>query len=383
MTNKKNVLHIITKLELGGAQQNTLFTVKKHNREKYNVFLIAGTEGILVEDAKKIENLKTYFLPELKHEISLYYDLKCLFFLKKIFKNEKIDIVHTHSSKAGILGRFAAKMAGVPVIIHTVHGFSFNDFQNIIKKNLYIFLERMTAKFTHKLIVVTKVDIEKGLNAGVGKKEQYAVIRSGFDLSEFTVPRDLSIIRKEFNVIPGTKTVGMVACLKTQKNPGDFVRMSALVKQKHPGVKYFIVGDGEKRKEVEKLIEEFNLKNDIILTGWRKDVAEFIQLFDVVVLTSLWEGLPRVLPQAMCAKKPVVATAVDGSKEAVIDGSNGYLVPPKDYKAIAEKVSELLSDDALRKKMGENGYKMADEWDQDRMVTDIEKLYVELLMTID
>ncbi|MFH1074665.1 MAG: glycosyltransferase family 4 protein [Candidatus Firestonebacteria bacterium] len=372
---KINVLHIITKLELGGAQQNTLYTVKKHDREKYNVFLIAGEEGILVEDAKKIENLKTYFIPELKHELAPYYDLKCLFILKEIFQKERIDIVHTHSSKAGILGRFAAKMAGVPVIIHTVHGFSFNDFQGFIKKKLYIFLERIAAKLTYKLIVVTKIDIEKGLKAKVGKEKQYTVIRSGFDLSEFSTPKELSLIKKEFNIGREIKTVGMVACLKAQKNPADFVRMSALVKQRHPEVKYFIVGDGEKRAEVEKLIDETNLKNDIILTGWRKDVADFIQLFDVVVLTSLWEGLPRVLPQAMCAKKPVIANAVDGSKEAVIDGVNGYLVAPGDYMKMADRVSELLADNNLRKKMGENGYKMAGEWDQDKMVKDIEEVY--------
>ncbi|OGF47433.1 MAG: hypothetical protein A2452_02825 [Candidatus Firestonebacteria bacterium RIFOXYC2_FULL_39_67] len=372
---KKNVLHIITKLELGGAQQNTLYSVKTHNREKFNVFLIAGTEGVLVDDAKKIENLKKYFLPELKHELSLYYDLKCLFILKKIFKEEKIDIVHTHSSKAGILGRFAAKLAGVSVIIHTVHGFSFNDFQSFLKRSLYVFLERFAAKVTDKMIVVTKVDIEKGLKARVGKSSQYTVIRSGFDLSEFTTPRDLSSIRKEFNIGKDTKTVGMVACLKPQKNPADFVRIAALLKEKHPGAKYFIVGDGEKRAEVEKLIAENNLKNDIILTGWRKDVAEFIQLFNVVVLTSLWEGLPRVLPQAMCAKKPIVATAVDGSKEAVVDGVNGYLVTPKDYKTAAEKISVLLLDEKLRKKLGENGYSRVGEWDQDRMIDAIESLY--------
>jgi len=372
---KKNILHIITKLELGGAQQNTLYTVKKHDREKYNVFLIAGAEGLLVEDAKKIENLKTYFLAELKHELSPFYDIKCLFALKKIFKNEKIDIVHTHSSKAGILGRIAAKMAGVPVIIHTVHGFSFNDFQNFLTRNFYILLERIAASFTSKLIVVTKIDIEKGLKAKVGKREQYALIRSGFDLTEFSAPRDLLYLKKEFKLEDGVKTVGMVACLKAQKNPADFVRMAALLKKKHPAVKYFLVGDGEKRAEVEKLIAENNLTDDMILTGWRKDVAGFIQLFDVVVLTSLWEGLPRVLPQSMCAGKPIAATAVDGSKEAIIDGVNGYLVPPKDYTAMAEKVDLLLSSPALREQMGASGSKMSGEWDQNKMVDAIEEIY--------
>ncbi|MEI6846126.1 MAG: glycosyltransferase, partial [Candidatus Firestonebacteria bacterium] len=191
----------------------------------------------------------------------------------------------------------------------------------------------------------------------------------------FTVLRDTSALKKEFGLNEGTKTVGMVACLKPQKNPADFVRMAALVRLAHPNAKFILVGDGEKRAEVEKLIAEHNLKNEIILTGWRKDVAAFIQLFDVVVLTSLWEGLPRVLPQAMCAGKPVVATAVDGSKEAVIDGVNGYLVAPKDFRAAAAKVNMLLTDENLRKSLGQNGKSRAGEWSQDKMVTAIEELY--------
>ena len=374
---KLNVLHIITKLELGGAQQNTLYCLLKHDRSKYNVFLVSGTEGILVKKAQQLKDVKVILLPGLKHELSPWSDLRCLFTLRKLFIKEKIDLVHTHSSKAGILGRLAARLAKVKIIVHTVHGFSFNEFQPVLKKKLYIFLERLAAKYTDKLIAVTGMDIEKGLKAKIGKPEKYTVIYSGFDLNEFTTLQNNAETKKGLGIEDGYKVVGMVACFKPQKNPLDFVRMAGLVKEKHSKTRFLLVGDGELRPEIEKLIAGKNLQKDIIMTGWREDVARFIHVLDVFVLTSLWEGLPRVLPQAMCAKKPLVASAVDGSKEAVIDGKNGYLAAPGDYFALAERVVQLLLDEKLCKKMGEAGFALSKAWDQDEMVKKIEAVYDE------
>ena len=374
---KLNVLHIITKLELGGAQQNTLYCLLKHDRSKYNVFLVSGTEGILVKKAQQLKDVKVILLPGLKHELSPWSDLRCLFTLRKLFIKEKIDLVHTHSSKAGILGRLAARLAKVKIIVHTVHGFSFNEFQPVLKKKLYIFLERLAAKYTDKLIAVTGMDIEKGLKAKIGKPEKYTVIYSGFDLNEFTTLQNNAETKKGLGIEDGYKVVGMVACFKPQKNPLDFVSMAGLVKDKYSKTRFLLVGDGELRPEIEKLIAEKNLQKDIIITGWREDVARFIHVLDVFVLTSLWEGLPRVLPQAMCAKKPLVASAVDGSKEAVIDGKNGYLAAPGDYFALAERVVQLLLDEKLCKKMGEAGFALSKAWDQDEMVKKIEAVYDE------
>ena len=374
-----NIVHIITKLELGGAQQNTLYSVMKHDRSKYNVFLVSGTEGLLVAKAKELKDCKVILLPGLKHEISLRHDLSCVFALKRLFKTEKIDLVHTHSSKAGILGRLAAYLAKVKMVVHTVHGFSFNEFQPALKRKIYIFFERLAAKHTNKLIVVSGTDIEKGLKAGVGKPGQYTLIHSGFDLKEFTALQNVAEVKKELGINPDFKAVGMVACYKEQKNPLDFVRMARIVKEKHPKTVFLLVGDGELRPEIEKLIDENNLKNDIILTGWREDIPRILHALDVFVLTSLWEGLPRVLPQAMCAKKPLVANAVDGSKEAVVDGKNGFLVAPRDYFSMAARVGQLLADEGLCKKMGETGFSMIKAWDQDEMVRKIEEEYEKII----
>ena len=376
---KLNVMQIITKLELGGAQQNTLYSVENHDREKYNVFLVSGTEGLLVEDAKKIKNAEIILLPELKHPISLFWDRKFYKEFVQILKDKKIDIVHTHSSKAGILGRYAARAAKVPIIIHTIHGFSFNVFQNPLKRMVFIALERAAAKFTDRLIAVTSADIEKGLKAGVGRKEQYTVIHSSIDLGEFKKQYDTEEVRKEFGIKPGEKVAGMIACLKPQKNPLDFVRVAEEVLKEVPGSKFLLVGDGELEAEVKKEIAARSLTENVILTGWRRDVARILSCFDVLVLTSLWEGLPRVFPQAMAERKPIVATLVDGAKEAIIDGVNGYCAEPRDYKKIAEKVVYLFKNPDIARKMGETGFKVSDGWDVTKMVPDIEKVYEEAL----
>ncbi|MFH1824768.1 MAG: glycosyltransferase family 4 protein [Candidatus Firestonebacteria bacterium] len=372
---KINVLHIITKLELGGAQENTLYSVANHDREKYNVFLISGTEGELVEDAKGIKDAQIILLPELKHKISPFYDIYCLLKLWRLFKKYKIDIIHTHSSKAGILGRFAGYLAKIPIIIQTIHGFSFNDYQNFFVRNLYIFFERIAAKISDKLIAVTKIDIEKGLKAKVGVAEQYTVIHSGINIDEFSSQHKEVEVRKEFNIPLDYKIVGMIACFKPQKNPLDFIRVAKIVKESFSKVKFILVGDGELRPDIEKLISELNLHNDVILTGWRRDVAEILSSFNVLVLTSLWEGLPRVFPEAMAERKPIVATSVDGAKEVIINGENGFLLEPKNLKGMAEKITYLLNNENIAKKMGECGFNIAKSFDAKEMVKDIEEVY--------
>lgn len=372
------VLHIITKIELGGAQQNTLDTVKYLDRNKYELYLVSGTEGLLVDSAKKIKDAKIVLLSELKHKINPVYDFLCFLKLVILFKKEKIDIVHTHSSKAGILGRFAAKLAGVKIIIHTIHGFSFNKFQNFFVRNLYIFLERITASFTDKLIVVTTKDIEKGLSQKVGYKELYTVIRSGIDIDKFKNTKIDILSKKEGLNIKNSlwNVVGMVGCFKPQKAPLDFVRVAELVIKRLPNTYFVLVGDGELRKEIESLILKLNLKENFILTGWRNDVAEIIKLFDVFVLTSLWEGLPRSILQAFALKIPVVATDVDGSAEIVEDGKTGFLVDTGDYKKISERVIQLLQDKELSERLATSGFdKLTTEFDYKEMVKNIDLLY--------
>ncbi|MFH1784743.1 MAG: glycosyltransferase family 4 protein [bacterium] len=385
---KVTIAHIVTTLELGGAQENTLYTVGHLNKDKYRVVLIHGPEGIL-ENINKIPppNQEEHKIgsPFIKHKIDSLIrhinpikDWKAYRKLKCLFEEENVDIVHTHSSKAGILGRWAAKFAGVPVIIHTFHGFGFHDYQNFLVKKFFIFLEKITARITDKLIAVSEDNIKKGLSYGIGKREQYRLIHSGIQIEKFLDKNiDAQKKKKELGLDINSHIVGMIACFKPQKAPLDFIKMAEIVSTKLEDVQFVLVGDGVLRPEIERAVNERNLKNKVILTGWRTDIPQIMHTFDVFALTSLWEGLPRVIPEAFVSSKPVVATAVDGSKDIVRDGENGYLVSARDMETMAQRVVFLLINKQKAQEMGKEGRELIlnSSFNIDGMVKDLEKLY--------
>jgi glycosyltransferase involved in cell wall biosynthesis len=288
-------------------------------------------------------------------------------------------IIHTHSSKAGILGRIAGFLAGVPIIIHSFHGFGFNDFQPWLVRKAYILAEKIAGLITDSFIFVSRANLQKASQLGIGKPSKYNLIRSGISIDEFK-PRQIDILakRKELGVGSG-KLVVMVSNLKPQKNPLDFARVANLVLKKTPDAWFILCGDGELRPELERMIEDFGIKDRVKLLGWRRDIPEILWASDLLILTSLWEGLPRVYPQAMASGLAIVGTRVDGGPEAVIDGENGYLLEPGDYQGISQRVIELLEDDEKRKKMGQRGMEMVAEFDIHKMVKDQEQLYQRLL----
>ena len=369
---KTTVVHIITKLELGGAQQNTLFTVANLERRKYEPVLISGTEGILVEDAKKLKDVKVYLVPELVREIRPFKDVISFLKIRRI--------VHTHSSKAGILGRWAARVAGINLIIHSVHGFSFNDYQPSFLRAFYIFTERVTSIVTTMFIAVSKANIEKGMAERIFSKNKAVLIRSGIDIREFQeVKGDKNKKKEELGADVRCPLVAMIACFKTQKSPLDFVKIARIVTDNIAEIRFLLVGDGVLRSEIEELIKKLGMDGKILLLGWRNDIPEILSCIDVLVLTSLWEGLPRVFPQAMASGVPVVATEVDGAPEAIKNGVNGYLLPPKDINAMAEKVIYLIRHPEKAQEMGEKGKGLVEEFDIWKMLAQQEELYASLL----
>lgn len=377
---KLNVLHTITKLELGGAQENTLYTLQNLNRERYNLFLAANDKGILIEKAKELKDVKAFFIPELVRPINPLKDLIALIKLFRFCKREKIDIIHTHSSKAGISGRWAAKFAKVPIIIHTIHGWGFYPKQNFLKRRLFIFLERITGKITDRLIAVSQANIETGIQNRIGEKEKYILTRSGIKSSQFqNVEVKIVEKKKELGLEEDTKVMAMIAPFKPQKAPLDFVKVANQVIEKRPKTQFLLIGDGELRPEIERLTKEFNLEKKVILTGWRRDIPQILKVIDILALTSRWEGLPRVFPEAMASELPIVATKVDGAPEAIEEGVNGFLVSVGDIKGMAEKIIALLDNSELAEEMGKKGKeKVFPEFDIDLMVEKIDNLYQEL-----
>ncbi len=360
-----------------------MLTADMLDKSQWNVHVLSGpqtgSEGSLIEHVRDRGIPLTIELT-LVREVNPVKDLLALIRLTRAIKRGRYDIVHTHSSKAGILGRWAAWLAGTPIIVHTVHGWGHHDRQHPLVRALYIISERLTLLITDQLIAVSPLNVEKGLRDGIGQNEDYVVIRSGIELDRFEHPCvPCSQTRAALGIPSDVLVVGAVTRLSPQKAPLDFVRAAGIIAQSVPEAWFVMVGDGPLRPQVETLATELGLTNRLILTGLRHDVPELMAAFDIFVLSSLWEGLPRVLPQAMAMGLPMVATAIDGNVEAIEDGVNGLLVLPGQPAALAQAVIRLLRDPQMAQRMGQAGRARADEFDARKMVGEIANLYEELL----
>ena len=382
---KIKVINPITRLIVGGAQETVIETCAGIDQKRFATQIIAGPqtgpEGELITEVQK-QGIPLTIIPEIVREVNPVKDLIATFKLVNIFRREQPHIVHTHSSKTGIIGRWAARIARVPVIVHTVHGWAHHPYQKAFIRGMYIFLERIAAPFTDRLIAVSTLNVEKGLKDHIGTRDRYTVIHSCINIEQFSRTfTDSAFLKKNLGLNGSGPVVGTVSRLSKQKNPLDFVRMAALVKKQIPEAQFLFVGDGPLRSETEALIRELNLQKDMVLAGLRKDVPELLCCMDIFTLTSLWEGLPRVIPQAMVAGLPVVANNIDGNAEIIQNGSNGFLVPPGDATGMADRVVQLLKDQKLKQEISAKGHETAlQEFSLQDMVRKIEELYEELLL---
>lgn len=376
----QTVCHIITKLELGGAQQNTLFTVSHLDPAKFRPVLITGEPGLLDNEARKLAGVEFHQISSLVRAIRPLSDLRALLTLVWLLRRMKPAIVHTHSSKAGILGRMAAWLAGVPVIIHSIHGFGFTRYQSVPVRRVLMTLERLVAKVTTRFFAVSDANRQLGVEIGLFPDNRCVVIRSGVDVKAIRrLGVDTTAKKQELGLEPGRPVVGMVAPMKPQKAPLDFIRVAARVAAKKPETQFLFVGDGELREAMEAELVRLDLAKSFRLAGWRRDVPAIMRCLDVFVLTSLWEGLPRVYLEALASGVPVVGTRVDGAAEVIRDGINGYLLAPGDINGMAERVLALLANPTLAADMGRRGESLPPEFDIHDMVRRQEREYEQLL----
>jgi glycosyltransferase involved in cell wall biosynthesis len=375
---KIKVAVIITKLELGGAQKVAISICEKLDKTKFEPFLICGCGGILDEETNN--KIKVFFVKDLVRQINPLKDIKALYSIYKIIKKEKPLIVHTHSSKAGILGRFAAKLCKIKNIVHTIHGFGFNDTQNFFKKNLYIFLERVCAKFSKVLIPVSTENIKKGLKYKIAVKEKYRYIKLGIDIDNFKNFKGIPSLKQDLNLLSSDILITTIGPFKPQKNLPDFIRIANNISKKHKNFKFVIVGDGILRQSFEKMIKEFGIEKNIFLLGWRRDISNILNSSDLFVMTSLWEGLPISTIEALSCGLVAVVNDVDGQREIIKDGINGFLIKPYDIKSMEEKILMLCNDKELKNKLSQSATKSIDEtFSIDYMIKEHEKLYISLL----
>lgn len=383
MPERRRIAHLITRLELGGAQQNTLFSAAHHDRTRFAVSLWAGRGGILDDEARSIPDADVRLLDFLRHPIAPPADAVAIVRLAALLRSSRIELLHTHSSKAGIVGRLAATLAGTPAVVHTVHGWSFNDTQPPALRRFYVALERLAARRTHALVFVAQADLDRGAALKIGDPARYHLFRSGIDRDRYVAPPGArEATRGALGYGPDDVVVGTLACLKAQKAPLDFVAAAAAAARSDPRLRFFIAGDGELRGDVEREVAARGLAAKFRLLGWRQDVPEVLAAMDLFALTSKFEGLPRAVLQAMAAGVPVVATAVGGTPEVVRDGVTGRLVPPGAPDAAAAAIVDLAADPALRRSCVEAARaRLGAEFDLRGMVAGLDRLYLRLLET--
>lgn len=375
------ITHVITRLIVGGAQENTLATVAGLSRiPGLKVHLLSGPttgpEGSLEAEARNV-----IVVPELVRPVHPLKDWLALGKLEKILREQKPDIVHTHSGKAGILGRLAARRAGVPVIIHTIHGPSFGPFQNALANFAFRAAEKYAAGATTHFVVVADAMREQYLAAGIGRPEQYSKIFSGFALEPFLTAKNDLELRASLGLAPGDFVIGKIARLFKLKGHDDLFAMAPELARQNARIKFLLIGDGPWRGRFESLAGNLGLKDRFVFTGLLRpeEVSKYTGIMDALVHLSLREGLPRALPQAMAAAKPVVAYDCDGAREACRDGETGFLVRPGDLATLKNRLLQLAGDPALCKTLGQAGQQFVREnFAVEKMVRDTYNLYIRL-----
>jgi glycosyltransferase involved in cell wall biosynthesis len=373
------VLHLITHLGMGGAQDNTLLTVQKHNRNLYEVHLASYPNGQWSERAKQVAD---YFhpLPTLVHPIHLIKDIQCLIHLIQLFSREKFDIIHTHSSKAGILGRWAARLANIPVVVHTVHGFAFHDFMPTWKKQIYILLERISCSCADFYITVSELNRQESVQIKLFKFDNSVTIYSGIDLNKLDRKANLNLVKHQIEIPEKWQTIVSVGRLDAQKAPNFLIDAFAQVVRRYPETLLLLVGDGELRQELENQVSRLDITNKVRFLGSREDVPEILKIADIFALSSLWEGLGRAMTEAMLIGKPVVVPAIYGIPEIVHHNETGLLFDAKNVEQLANNLIYLLENLGERDRLGQNARNLTRKiFDGDYMVRQIEEVYEKLL----
>jgi glycosyltransferase involved in cell wall biosynthesis len=380
------VLHIITRMIVGGAQENTLLSVEGLDRApQYDVTLVSGIdrgrEGELLTRAR--ETTKLVIIPELGRAINPVQDLMAFWKLYKLIREGRYHIVHTHSSKAGVLGRIAAWLAGTPFIVHTLHSLVFHDYQPWIINRSWRIIKKICAPITDHFISVSSIIIQKAIAAGIDRPEKFTTIYSGMELDWFlNASFDSQKVREEFGIPLDAPVVGKIARLFPLKGHDQLMDAAPEIVRRIPNVRFFLIGDGILLEHLQERARNYGILENFVFAGLidRERIPELISAMDVVVHTSLREGLARVLPQSLAMGKPCVSFDIDGAPEVVINDKTGYLVEPFDSEGLAEAISKILQDEELRKAMGEEGRKVVDpSFRAETMVSQISDVYQMLL----
>ena len=354
----KKVLFIITRLAAGGAPSMMLAMLEALQNEGYDVHLLTGVTSeserdILAEVEKSSINVTV--VNELQRDINPIKDLTALFKIRSFIKENNFDIIHTHTAKAGFIGRQAARLAKAKIIIHSTHGHVFFGYFNSLITNFYIFLEKMAAKWTDIIITLTEKEIKEHLELGIGHAAQFKCVYNGIDIANYTKAIDRAEERLKLNIAPNAivlTTVGRLVSIKGQVYLLEAVSKTVdYFRSRDKDFRCLIIGEGELKGSLEEKVQEFGISENVHFLGHQSDVSPYLQLSDIFVLPSLNEGFGLVIIEAMAAGLPIIASNVGGIPEIVDDGTEGLLVPSEDANKLAEAIIKIADNTELISKM--------------------------------
>ncbi len=374
------ILHIHTLPVVSGSGINTFLTMEGSRRQGAQVALACAPGGRL-EDLVRNRGMRFHAIRNFVSPVSPVRDLNALGQLVRLLRRERFDLVHTHNSKGGFLGRLAARMAGVPLVVHTVHGFAFHGQESRLRRQLFVWLERLAARWCHRMIAISQPMIDWAHCEGIADRQRIAKIYSGIELERFREAAEDPALKRQLGIRQGRVVIGMVS--KLWKGKGHHVLIEAASRLESQGLPFqiLIVGEGDLEADLKAMVKRRGLDERVCFTGFRSDIPQVTAQIDIGCLPSFYEGMGRVALESMAAGKPMVASAVGGLPELVQDGLTGFLVPVGDPIALADRLQSLISDPALRRKMGEEGARRADEqFSSQRMIDQIHQVYRQLLL---
>jgi len=377
-------LRIIARLNIGGPAIHTILLTAGLNDQRFESTLVTGVEGRYegnMLDLAAAKGVKPIIIPQLRRNVDPIGGLVTLFKLYRLMRRQKPHIVHTHTATAGLLGRLAARLAGVPVIVHTFHGHVLRGYFGPILSEGLVWMERFLARLSDRIVTVSEGQRRELAGYGVAPLEKITVVPLGFELeSLLACESHRGELRRELGLADDNKLVGIVARLVPIKNHRLFLQAAQVVAEAVPQARFLVVGDGELREELEAYACDLGLDGKILFTGWRRDLARLYADLDVVALTSINEGTPVSLIEALAAGVPVVATAVGGVPDVVVEGGTGYLVEVGDVKGMAAAIIELLRNPERAKEMGMAGRKAVyPKFSAQTLIANVEGLYAQLL----
>ncbi len=384
---RKRIMHISTRLILGGSQENTLLSARGQAERGHAVSVvygpIYGPEGSLLEEVRAGGRIEAIETPRLVRQVAPWTDLRCARDLKKLIRAWKPDVVHTHSSKAGILGRLAAWRERVPCVVHTIHGLPFHPYQSRWLNALYVAAERRAARRCHRIIVVADAMRDAALAAGVGLREQYVTVYSGIETGPFLEPKwRRDEVRGALGLSPGDFVVGTLARLAELKGHDDLLDALGPLMDRSGNFKLLWIGDGWWRERLLKKVANTGRSDRVIHVGLvpRGDIPRYLLACDVLAHPSYREGLPRAVHQALLSGVPVVVYDVDGAREACDGGTAGRLVRPGDLPGLRDAVLWMMEHPAERAAMATRGRAFCRErFDAAVMVEQLESVYASVL----